>query len=356
MPSVSAQYSIVLRVEIDHRPGMLGRVATAIGDAGGSIGSIDLVAIEHGHTLRNITIETAGEEHASQIGDAVDQVDGARTVDITDRTFQMHVGGKIEQRNKLPVKTRDDLSMAYTPGVARVCMAIAQDRDRAFQYTIKRNTVAVVSDGSAVLGLGDIGPEAAMPVMEGKAVLFKEFGGVDAFPICLSTKDPDEIVQTVTHIAPAFGGINLEDISAPRCFEIEERLKATLDIPVFHDDQHGTAVVTLAALINAAKLTNKDLDEPQGPDRRPRRGRDRDGEDLPARRRHRHRRLRQPRRRPHRPRRLPGRQHAADQALVRRGHQPREARRQPRRRDRGRRPVRRPLRRPRDGAGRPADG
>ena len=268
----------------------------------------------------------------------------------------MHVGGKIEQRNKLPVKTRDDLSMAYTPGVARVCMAIAQDRDRAFQYTIKRNTVAVVSDGSAVLGLGDIGPEAAMPVMEGKAVLFKEFGGVDAFPICLSTKDPDEIVQTVTHIAPAFGGINLEDISAPRCFEIEERLKATLDIPVFHDDQHGTAVVTLAALINAAKLTGKDLEEPQGPDRRPRRGRDRDGEDLPARRRHRHHRLRQPRRRPHRPRRLPGRQHAADQALVRRRDQPREAPRQPRRRDRGRRPVRRPVGRPRDGAGSAADG
>ena len=157
------------------------------------------------------------------------------------------------------MRTRDDLSMAYTPGVARVCTAIQEDRDKAFQYTIKRNTVAVVSDGSAVLGLGDIGPEAAMPVMEGKAVLFKEFGGVDAFPICLATKDPDEIVQTVINIAPGFGGINLEDISAPRCFEIEERLKATLDIPVFHDDQHGTAVVTLAALINAAKLTSKDL-------------------------------------------------------------------------------------------------
>ena len=186
MPSVSAQYSIVLRAEIDHRPGMLGRVATAIGDAGGSIGSIDLVAIEHGHTLRNITIETAGRgARRARSAKRSISVDGARTVDITDRTFQMHVGGKIEQRNKLPVKTRDDLSMAYTPGVARVCTAIAQDRDRAFQYTIKRNTVAVVSDGSAVLGLGDIGPEAAMPVMEGKAVLFKEFGGVDAFPICL---------------------------------------------------------------------------------------------------------------------------------------------------------------------------
>jgi malate dehydrogenase (oxaloacetate-decarboxylating) len=261
MLSVSAQYSIVLRVEIDHRPGMLGLVATAIGDAGGSIGSVDLVVIEHGHTLRDITIETAGEEHAAKIGEAVDQVKGARVIEITDRVFQMHVGGKIEQRNKLPVRTRDDLSMTYTPGVARVCTAIARDRDKAFQYTIKRNTVAVVSDGSAVLGLGDIGPEAAMPVMEGKAVLFKEFGGIDAFPICLSTKDPEAIIQTVINIAPAFGGINLEDISAPRCFEIEERLKKALDIPVFHDDQHGTAVVTLAALINAAKLTGKDLED-----------------------------------------------------------------------------------------------
>jgi len=260
MPSVSAQYAIILRVEIDHRPGMLGRVATAIGDAGGSIGAVDLVALEGGHTLRDITIETAGEDHARQIGEAVDAVDGAKLVDITDRTFQMHVGGKIEQRNKLPIRTRDDLSRAYTPGVARVCTAIHEDRSKAFQYTIKRNTVAVVSDGSAVLGLGDIGPEAAMPVMEGKAVLFKEFGGVDAFPICLDTKDPDEIVKTVTHLAPTFGGINLEDISAPRCFEIEDRLKATLDIPVFHDDQHGTAVVTLAALLNAAKLTGKSLE------------------------------------------------------------------------------------------------
>jgi malate dehydrogenase (oxaloacetate-decarboxylating) len=259
MASVSAQYSIVLRVEIDHRPGMLGLVATAIGDAGGSITSVDLVEIAHGHTLRDITVETAGTEHARRVGDAVNSVDGARLIEITDRTFQLHVGGKIEQRNKLPVRTRDDLSMAYTPGVARVCTAIAEDRDKAFQYTIKRNTVAVVSDGSAVLGLGDIGPEAAMPVMEGKAVLFKEFGGIDAFPICLDTKDPDAIVQTVINIAPGFGGINLEDISAPRCFEIEERLKAALDIPVFHDDQHGTAVVTLAALINAAKLTGKDL-------------------------------------------------------------------------------------------------
>jgi malate dehydrogenase (oxaloacetate-decarboxylating) len=180
-------------------------------------------------------------------------------IDTTDRTFQMHVGGKIEQHNRHPLKTRDDLSMAYTPGVARVCSAIHEDPERAFQYTIKRNTVAVVSDGTAVLGLGDIGPRAAMPVMEGKAMLFKEFAGVDAFPICLDTKDTDEIVETVERIAPGFGGINLEDISAPRCFEIEERLKASLDIPVFHDDQHGTAVVVLAALLNACRLTGRDL-------------------------------------------------------------------------------------------------
>ncbi len=256
----SAQYSLIIRVEIDHRPGTLGQVATAIGRAGASIGSIDLVEVGERTVLRDIAVDTAGEEQWPPIVAAIDALDGARVVDTTDRTFLMHVGGKIEQRNKHPLRTRDDLSRVYTPGVARVCEAIAADRDKAFQYTIKRNTVAVVSDGTAVLGLGDIGPEAAMPVMEGKAMLFKEFAGVDAFPICLATKDPDEIVATVTRIAPAFGGINLEDISAPRCFEIEERLKATLDIPVFHDDQHGTAVVVLAALLNACKLTGRELD------------------------------------------------------------------------------------------------
>jgi malate dehydrogenase (oxaloacetate-decarboxylating) len=259
--ATSAQYSLTLRVEIDHRPGMLGKVASAIGDAGGTIGSVDLVSLEGGHTLRDITVDTAGDEHGRAIVAAVDAVEGANVVDSTDRTLRMHVSGKIEMRNKHPLKTRDDLSMAYTPGVARVCMAINADRDKAFQYTIKRNTVAVVSDGSAVLGLGDIGPEAAMPVMEGKAMLFKEFAGVDAFPICLSTKDPDAIVATVEAIAPGFGGVNLEDISAPRCFEIEDRLRASLDIPVFHDDQHGTAVVTLAALLNAVKLTGRRLED-----------------------------------------------------------------------------------------------
>src|SRR5207302_2641398 len=191
----------------------------------------------------------------------VDTLEGARVLDATDRTLQLHVGGKIELQNKSPLKTRDDLSMAYTPGVARVCRVIYDDPDKAFQYTIKRNTVAVVSDGTAVLGLGDIGPRAAMPVMEGKSMLFKEFGGVDAFPICLDTHDPDEIVSVVRAIAPGFGGINLEDISAPRCFEIEERLKTELDIPVFHDDQHGTAVVVLAALLNALTFTGRRIED-----------------------------------------------------------------------------------------------
>jgi malate dehydrogenase (oxaloacetate-decarboxylating) len=257
----SAQYSITIRVQIDHRPGMLGQVATAIGEAGGIIGAVDLVEITDDHTLRDITVATAAQDQWAGIVAAIDALSAAHVVDTTDRTFMLHVGGKIEQHNNYPVNTRDDLSMAYTPGVARVCLAIAEDPDKAFQYTIKRNTVAVVSDGTAVLGLGDIGPRAALPVMEGKAMLFKEFGGVDAFPICLDTKDTDAIVETVTRIAPVFGGINLEDISAPRCFEIEERLKATLDIPVFHDDQHGTAIVVLAALLNAAKLTGRRLED-----------------------------------------------------------------------------------------------
>ncbi len=253
----SAQYSLTLRVEIDHLPGMLGKVASAIGAAGGTIGAVDLVQVDAGHTIRDITVETGDASDWPRLTEAVDAVRGARVLDATDRTFTLHTGGKIELQNKSPLKTRDDLSMAYTPGVARVCQAIHADPDKAFQYTIKRNTVAVVSDGTAVLGLGDIGPRAAMPVMEGKAMLFKEFAGVDAFPICLDTKDTDEIIATVKAIAPAFGGINLEDISAPRCFEIESRLRDELDIPVFHDDQHGTAVVVLAALLNALTLTGQ---------------------------------------------------------------------------------------------------
>src|SRR3954469_14639344 len=255
----SAQYSLILRVEIADRPGMLAQVAGAIGGAGGTIGAIDLVEADARHLVRDITVATLGPASWDALRDAIDALDGARVIDVTDRTFLLHLGGKIEQRNRHPLRTRDDLSMAYTPGVARVCEAIAADPEKAFQYTIKRNTVAVVSDGTAVLGLGDIGPAAAMPVMEGKAMLFKEFAGVDAFPICLDTKDPKEIVAAVEAIAPGFGGVNLEDISAPRCFEVEERLVASLDIPVFHDDQHGTAVVTLAALLNACRLTGRDI-------------------------------------------------------------------------------------------------
>jgi malate dehydrogenase (oxaloacetate-decarboxylating) len=257
----SAQYSLTLRVEIEHRPGMLGRVASAIGEAGGTIGAVDLVQVKREHTIRDITVETGDASDWPRLTAAVDAVSGARVLDTTDRTFLLHVGGKIEIRNKSPLKTRDDLSMAYTPGVARVCRAIFDDPDKAFRYTIKRNTVAVVSDGTAVLGLGDIGPRAAMPVMEGKAMLFKEFAGVDAFPICLDTRDVDEIVGVVRALAPGFGGVNLEDISAPRCFEIEERLIEALDIPVFHDDQHGTAVVVLAALLNALRLTGRSISD-----------------------------------------------------------------------------------------------
>ena len=240
---------------------MLGRVASAIGQVGGTIGAVDLVQVERDHTIRDITVETGDASDWPRLTEAVNAVHGARVLDTTDRTFLLHIGGKIELRNKSSLRTRDDLSMAYTPGVARVCRAIAEDPDKVFQYTIKRNTVAVVSDGTAVLGLGDIGPRAAMPVMEGKAMLFKEFAGVDAFPVCLDTRDPDEIVAVVRAIAPGFGGINLEDISAPRCFEIEDRLKAELDIPVFHDDQHGTAVVVLAALLNALRLTGRRLED-----------------------------------------------------------------------------------------------
>jgi malate dehydrogenase (oxaloacetate-decarboxylating) len=258
----SAQYRLTIRVKLDDSQGMLlGQVTSAIGEAGGMVGAVDLVEVDENHSLRDIVVDASGSDHWYEIIAAIEALDGAEVIDTTDRTFLLHVGGKIEQRNKHPLKTRDDLSMVYTPGVARVCLAIADDEDKAFQYTIKRNTVAVVSDGTAVLGLGDIGPSAAMPVMEGKCCLFKEFAGVDAFPICLDTTDPKEIVHAVKLIAPAFGGINLEDISAPRCFEIEDRLKEQLEIPVFHDDQHGTAVVVMAALLNAVKLTGRRLED-----------------------------------------------------------------------------------------------
>jgi len=257
----SAQYRLTIRVKLDDSPGVLGRATTAIGEAGGVVGAVDVVDSDAAGSLRDIVVDASGRDHWGQILDAIDAVEGAQVIDTTDRTFLLHVGGKIEQSNKHPLKTRDDLSMVYTPGVARVCLAIADDEDKAFQYTIKRNTVAVVSDGTAVLGLGNIGPKAAMPVMEGKCCLFKEFAGVDAFPICLDTTDTEEIVHAVKLMAPGLGGINLEDISAPRCFEIEQRLISELEIPVFHDDQHGTAVVVMAALLNAVKLTGRNLED-----------------------------------------------------------------------------------------------
>ena len=255
----SASYSLTVRLEIQNRPGMLGKVTSAIGKAGGDIGAIDLVEVRKSTIIRDVTFKASDERHGTKVVDGIRGIEGVTVGNVSDRTFLMHLGGKIEVRGKLPVKTRDDLAMAYTPGVARVCMAIHQDPEKAYSLTIKQNTVAVVSDGSAVLGLGDIGPNGAQPVMEGKALIFKEFAGVDAFPICLATKDVDEIVTIVKAIAPVFGGINLEDISAPRCFDIEERLQRDLDIPVFHDDQHGTAVVVLAALLNALKIVKKKL-------------------------------------------------------------------------------------------------
>jgi malate dehydrogenase (oxaloacetate-decarboxylating) len=260
--SPSAQFSLTLRVALPGKSGgALARVTAAITRAGGAIVAVDTVDAKGDRTLREITVECWSVEHRGQVISAVQAVKDAQLVEITDRTFEVHRRGKIHTGLNMPVKTRDDLSMAYTPGVARVCTAIAENRQKAFKYTIKANTVAVVSDGTAVLGLGDIGPEAAMPVMEGKAMLFKEFADVDAFPICLNTKDVDEIVETVIRMSPTFGGINLEDISSPRCFEIEQRLKDALDIPVFHDDQHGTAIVTLAALINACRLTERRMEE-----------------------------------------------------------------------------------------------
>jgi malate dehydrogenase (oxaloacetate-decarboxylating) len=259
MQAPSASYSLTVRLSITNRPGMLGRVTSAIGKGGGDIGAIDLVEVGKSTITRDITYKARDERHGQQIVDRIRAVHGVKVVNVSDRTFLMHLGGKIEVRGKMSVKTRDDLSMAYTPGVARVCMAIHHDPEKAYALTIKQNCVAVVTDGTAVLGLGDIGPNGAQPVMEGKALIFKEFAGVDAFPLCLATKDVDEIVAIVKAIAPVFGGINLEDISAPRCFDIEQRLQRDLDIPVFHDDQHGTAVVVLAALVNALKVVKKRL-------------------------------------------------------------------------------------------------
>jgi len=257
----SASYSVTLRLKIQNVPGSLGKVTSLIGEVGGDIGAIDIAGFEKDHIIRDVTVNLRDSVHGDDLVRQIRLLDNVEIVNVSDRTFLMHLGGKIRVTNKVPLATRDDLSMAYTPGVARVCMAIHDEPENVYKLTIKRNTVAVVTDGSAVLGLGNIGPEAALPVMEGKAMLFKEFGEVDAFPICLATQDTEEIIKAVKHIAPVFGGINLEDISAPRCFEIEDRLKEELDIPVFHDDQHGTAVVVLAALINSLKIVNKRIQD-----------------------------------------------------------------------------------------------
>ena len=255
----SPSYSITIRAEIENRIGMFAKIATAISSAGGDMGAVDIVRVEKGKIIRDITANARDEDHEKAIVRAIRTVSGVKVLRVMDRTFTAHEGGKIEIRAKLPVRDSADLSKVYTPGVARVCMDIHQNKQHAYRYTIKGNAVAVVSDGTAVLGLGDIGPEAALPVMEGKAMIFKEFAGIDAIPIVLATKKVDEIVAAVKAIAPGFGGVNLEDISAPRCFEVESRLRSQLDIPVFHDDQHGTAVVVLAALMNVSRLLKRDL-------------------------------------------------------------------------------------------------
>jgi malate dehydrogenase (oxaloacetate-decarboxylating) len=257
----SASFAFTARCRIVNRPGMLGQLTSAIGSVGGDIRAVDIVRVERDGIVRDVTVLAADADHAQQLIQRMSAVAGVEVLEYSDRTFLAHLGGKIEVTARHPIRTRDDLSMVYTPGVARICMAIVEDPRRARNLTIKRNAVAIITDGSAVLGLGNIGPAAAIPVMEGKAMLFKEFGNVDAFPLCLATQDVDEIVATVMNIAPIFGGINLEDIAAPRCFEIERRLSASLDIPVFHDDQHGTAIVVSAALINALTIVHKRLED-----------------------------------------------------------------------------------------------
>jgi len=254
-------FSIIVRLELQNDQDVLSQAIRLIHEMEGEIGAIDVVSCGENHMVRDISIETSSFERGRSIAEGLEKIAGCKVQHLSDRTFLIHLGGKIEIANRVPIKNREQLSRAYTPGVGRVCMAIHEDPKKAYQLTIKKNAVAIISDGTAVLGLGDIGPEAAMPVMEGKAMLFKEFGNVDAFPLCLDTKDTDEIVSIVKALAPTFGGINLEDISAPRCFEIERRLKDELNIPVFHDDQHGTAVVLVAGFINALKVVGKQPEE-----------------------------------------------------------------------------------------------
>ena len=257
----NSSYSVTMRLQLPNRAGMLASVTQAIASVGGNLGQINLLEQTRQISKREITVDAASSEHAEQVVQAVKSLAEVEVLEVYDRTFNLHRGGKITINSKIPLKSQADLAMAYTPGVGRICTAIAQDPAQVYTLTIKQNTVAIITDGSAVLGLGNLGAYGGLPVMEGKAMLFKEFAGIDAFPICLATQDTNEIVRTIKNIAPVFGGINLEDIAAPRCFEIETRLREELDIPVFHDDQHGTAIVTLAALVNALKLVKKSISE-----------------------------------------------------------------------------------------------
>ena len=257
----TASYSFTMRLRLENKFGMFAKILTVIAEHKGDPGAVDVVRVDRDFKVRDLTVHARDEEHEKALIAAVKKLEGVTVTNVSDRVFLMHLGGKIRIQNKMPLSTRDALSMAYTPGVARVSMAIAGDKSKVQTLTIKKNSVAVVSDGSAVLGLGNIGPEAALPVMEGKAMLFKEFADIDAYPICLQTQDVGEIISAVKWVSTGFGGINLEDISAPRCFDIEARLRQELDIPVFHDDQHGTAVVVLAATINALKIIQKKLRE-----------------------------------------------------------------------------------------------
>jgi malate dehydrogenase (oxaloacetate-decarboxylating) len=257
VPSVS--YSITVRLEVPAGGASVSQLTTAVEQAGGAVTALDVTASGHERLRMDVTVAARDTDHADELVEIMTAVPGVTIGKVSDRTFLMHLGGKIEMASKHPIRNRDDLSMIYTPGVARVCMAIAKNPEDARRLTIKRNSIAVITDGSAVLGLGNIGPEAALPVMEGKAALFKRFAGIDAWPLCLDTQDTEEIISVVKAVAPGFAGINLEDISAPRCFEVERRLRELLDIPVFHDDQHGTAIVVLAALYNALRVVGKDI-------------------------------------------------------------------------------------------------
>ncbi|MDT7041708.1 NAD-dependent malic enzyme [Candidatus Nitronereus thalassa] len=256
-----SNYRLAIRLELNQKPGVFAKLTNAIAKEGASIGAVDMISATKTKVVRDITLDTKNEEHGQRVLDRLEKLPDVKVLSASDRIFMLHLGGKLKMGSKFQISTRNTLSMAYTPGVGRVSQAIAKDPSLTYRFTSKSNSVAVITDGSAILGLGDLGPEAALPVMEGKVMLFQQFAGIDAWPICLNTRDPEQIIQTITNIAPGFGGINLEDISAPRCFEIERRLKATLDIPVMHDDQHGTAVVILSALLNALKVTNRELNQ-----------------------------------------------------------------------------------------------